>query len=217
MARRKPPLRANVSRPSTKKKRSTRSAKPKAAKKKPKMTEAQKQAWIERYEDVQTGIKCVKTSLMSITKDESTIVKINEIVQKLNKIVIHTYQFFKLFCIKYSQVNNCLPTIDKQFIVLMMKTISEPEHPEYGHYKGESLKMLKMFNKFYDDEYADLMANPGKIKWLNFGNFLENEAEKILTAIKVHLQEHFYQMIFKYIKILTTIDEHLLQTNIMIM
>lgn len=51
-----------------------------------------------KYENQLSAMKCFKTSLKRIVKNESTIIIIEDAVQRTNKIVIHTYQFLKMYC-----------------------------------------------------------------------------------------------------------------------
>ena len=68
--------------------------------------------------------KCVKVPLKQVVKHyDINQPKINDLVIKAHKIVIHTLQFMKLYLIYHYDLNNELPTIDKQFINCCMKII----------------------------------------------------------------------------------------------
>ena len=57
----------------------------------------------EKYQKFLTSYKTTKTSINSIIKDQSTLETINDIVQRMNRIVQHTYHFLKLFLITINQ------------------------------------------------------------------------------------------------------------------
>ena len=68
--------------------------------------------------------KSVKTSLKSILKHpEFNEAKINNVVIKAHKIVIHTLQFMKLYFLYHYETNGILPEIDKVLILNIMKNI----------------------------------------------------------------------------------------------
>ena len=67
----------------------------------------------DRYRRYLTSYKCVKTSLKSITRNDRTIREIESIVTTMNRIVIHTYQFLKLYCLHSFNEYDYLPDIDR--------------------------------------------------------------------------------------------------------
>ena len=60
--------------------------------------------------------KSIKTSLKFIIKDSEIQKKINNLVIRVNDIVIDTYQFIKLFLLKKLNTTQAIPTIDINFI-----------------------------------------------------------------------------------------------------
>ena len=52
---------------------------------------------IKKYENSLSYYKTIKTSLKSIIKHNTTNIKLNDTVCNVNKIVIHTFQFIKLY------------------------------------------------------------------------------------------------------------------------
>ena len=79
---------------------------------------------IDEYEKSLKTYKTVKTSLKSVIKNDIVLDTINETVIKMNKIVIHTYQFLKLFCLHKFDKGGTLPELNSKFIVLIMKTVA---------------------------------------------------------------------------------------------
>jgi ferritin len=69
--------------------------------------------------------KSIKTTLKSILKrPEITTTKINDVVIKAHKIVIHTLQFLKLYLLHhYDENHQRLPIIDKKLVNTVMKVM----------------------------------------------------------------------------------------------
>src|SRR4029077_6359984 len=61
-------------------------------------------------------MKTVKTSLAKVVVDESSIPIIEELVQRVNKITIQTYQYIKLYFLYLFENNIKFPLIDEKFI-----------------------------------------------------------------------------------------------------
>jgi hypothetical protein len=69
--------------------------------------------------------KSTKTSLKSILKNpEINTKKINDVVIKAHKIVIHTLHFLKLYLLHHYETNNyTLPDIDKVLILNVLNVM----------------------------------------------------------------------------------------------
>jgi hypothetical protein len=74
---------------------------------------------IAKYEKSTKNYKSVKTSLKTIVKDKNIINDINKTVFKMNKIVVHTYQFLKLYYMHQFEKGNDIPIIDNKFIMMI--------------------------------------------------------------------------------------------------
>ena len=69
-------------------------------------------------------MKTNKDNLLNIIKDEYIVTIINELVLRTNKIVIHSYQFLKLYLLHLYENNNKFPLLDKEFICDIFKVIT---------------------------------------------------------------------------------------------
>ena len=67
----------------------------------------------------------IKTSLDSIIRHKEATAIIEDTVDRLNRIVIHTYQFLKAYLCKKVNDGEPFPTIDKSLIMNIMKTVSD--------------------------------------------------------------------------------------------
>jgi len=67
-------------------------------------------------------MKTNKDNIKNIIKDNTFLSIINELVDRTNKIVIHSYQILKLYFTNLYN-NKQFPLIDKQFVTDVFKTI----------------------------------------------------------------------------------------------
>jgi len=82
-----------------------------------------------KYENHKKMYRTIKTSLKSIVITP-THNKIFNIVSNMNKIVIHTYQFFKMYMLHHYHYWKEFPIINQYLIVSIMKTIAVPGQKE---------------------------------------------------------------------------------------
>jgi len=155
----------------------------------------------DRYKRYLTSYKCVKTSLKSITRNNRTIREIESIVTTMNRIAIHTYQFLKLYCLHSFNKYDRLPDIDRQFIVLIMKTVAESTDKRGKGLSEDSQKIKDELDDFYKNHYQKLTVEQ-KLSYTNLGQSLEYEAVSILTCLNNHIQEQFESMVNRYINLL---------------
>ena len=146
--------------------------------------------------------KVVKVKLSRIIQSEYTykIPVIQEIVNRVSLIVTHTYHFLKLFCINHYQTENCLPTIDKTFIMMIMKTVSQSSR-KAGNFKESNKDIKDNLDQFYDDVYCKLVDELGPIKYDGLTQMLDYEATSIVTSYHNHLKNHFYKLTCRFINL----------------
>lgn len=159
------------------------------------------------YKKFLTSFKSVKTSLDSIVIDPNTIKVINNLVQRVNKLVIHVYHFLKLYCIHQFDNTDSLPIIDKAFIALIFKTIAKRDKHNRGRkFKAEGQNIKDNLKIFFDQIYKPLMFGNQKLSYANLNNLIEYEATAIVTSLSNHIQEHFDEMVNRYINIVCDKD-----------
>ena len=118
----------------------------------------------------------------------------------MNRIVIHTYQFLKMYCLKKFEETDKIPNIDKQFIVLIMKTLCK-QNSSGRSYSNESQIIVNELEKFYKVHYRHLMKEKEQFTYTNLSQMIEYEAESIITCLSNHIQERFDQMLNRYVNI----------------
>lgn len=148
---------------------------------------------IKRPPDKYTTIKC---SLKHITKNKNDELIISDAVRRTNKIIIHTYQFLRLWILdKYSK-NEEIPLITKDVIRMAFKTLTvKTKDP-----KGENLKILNEFNTFYNDEYKKLNYKlDQKISAKHLTQVLNFATTEIITSIENNVKNNFLNYVRRFV------------------
>jgi hypothetical protein len=78
---------------------------------------------------------------------------INHLVFEMNDLVIHTYQFIRLYVLHQYNKNLLLPTMDDTFILYCIKTLGSRDNRGK---KGKDTELLETLEAFYKIEYQPL-------------------------------------------------------------
>jgi len=154
----------------------------------------------DKYKSYNTAFKSVKTSLKHIIKDPARIKEFNDIVFNVNRIVIHTYNFLKLYVLHYFDRHNTIPVIDNNFMFLIMKTVSIKDNKK-GTPSEANKPIIKNLQTFHNEHYKPLMKEEKPLIYSNINQILKYEAEKILTGYENHFQEHFEDIVNRFVNI----------------
>ena len=107
---------------------------------------------------------CVKCPLKHIIKTEKIDdvfkndyikLNINDACFRTNQIIIHTYQFIRLWILHKYHNKFDIPIIDKNMIKIIFNVISSTSK-KGNRPQGENLKLLEDFEKFYQEHYKNL-------------------------------------------------------------
>ena len=162
---------------------------------------------IEKYEKYLTTFKVNNTSNESIVIDEVINENINKLVCKVNKIDIHTYHFFKYYCIYHFYKYDSLPKIDDGFIRSIMKTITSKNDTRGRSATKESQKDLVKLESFYNNYYKHTVIESDKVTREGLTNQFMYESEKIITCLTNHISSNFQSSLNRYINILIDMNE----------
>ena len=92
--------------------------------------------------------RVIKCPLKAVLKDYNNIQPIIEdAVKDINKFVIFGYQFIRLYLLDKFNNNQELPTINKQFVLDVIKTISSPNTKRGQKTKQETRTRITTKNK----------------------------------------------------------------------
>lgn len=155
---------------------------------------------ISKYERSLTNYMSVKTSLMSIIKDKSKICAINSAVLTTSKLVTHTYNMLKLYCLDVYDKTKHLPLIDTTLIKSIIKTIGVKDKRGKKS-SSEKTKLLTELKKFYEKEYKETMINEQPLSFTHLNTILDYESISVITSIENHIKEHYIDCLFRYINV----------------
>jgi len=152
-----------------------------------------------RFND-KSAYKTFKIPLKTILINPATIQPvINNIVFEMNDLVIHTYQFIRLYVLNCYTNNQSLPIIDETFILYCIKTLRVRDNRGK---KGKDTELLEKLEHFYQIEYQPLL-NHEKTDVKNTVFLLSYLATQIHTSLHNNIQEHFIQHFLRFINMTT--------------
>jgi hypothetical protein len=140
--------------------------------------------------------KTFKIPLKTILLNRDTTQPVvNHLVFEMNDLVIHTYQFIRLYVLDKYTKNQPFPTIDERFILYCIKTLGVRDNRGK---KGKDAELLEVLDTFYKNEYQPLL-NHEKTNLKNTTFLLPYLATQIHTSLHNNLQEHFIQHFLRFI------------------
>ena len=152
-------------------------------------------------EQVYRMIKCpVKSVLKEYDKLQPII---DDIVKDINKFVILGYQFIRLYLLDKFNTNKDFPTINKSFILDVLKTIATSETNRGKSNKDENIKNKYIkddIKLFYDNVFSKLVDE--KLSYTNKTHILEQTAKEMITCLETNISTHFIKHLFRYINCL---------------
>jgi hypothetical protein len=147
-----------------------------------------------------SAYKTFKISLKTILLNRDTIQPvINNLVFEMNDLVIHTYQFIRLYVLNCYTNKQPLPELDEIFISYCIKSLGTRDNRGK---KCKDTKLLETLEKFYQEEYQPLL-NHEKTNLKNTTFLLPYLATQIHTSLHNNFQEHFIQHFLRFINITT--------------
>jgi len=143
--------------------------------------------------------KTLKCSLSHILKDKNDITVIYNVLLRAHKIIIHTYQFLRLWILDKYHTNkiDSLPIIDENLIRIAFSVLSKEKicGPKK---KGNNLKLYNNFNDFYNTTYKKLNYEI-KIDGINLSSIYNYIKKDILTNIENNIKLNFANYINKFV------------------
>jgi hypothetical protein len=142
--------------------------------------------------------KTIKTTLKSVLlKYKEVQPIITNLVFEMNDLVIHTYQFIRLYILYCFHNNLPFPIFDDKFtfVKYCIKTLGTKSN---SGRKSKDTKLLDILQKFYTKEYQPLI-NHNKISLVNKSHLINIIAEQIQVCISTNIQEHFIQHFLRFI------------------
>ena len=148
--------------------------------------------------------RIIKCPLKCVLKKYDTLHPIIEkAVTDMNEIVILSYQFLRLYLLDKFNNNQELPTINKQFVLDIIKTISSSNSQRGQKTKQENIKNASGksdMKQFYNEDFSKLVST--KPSYSNKTHILAITANEMITCINTNISTHFVKHLFKYINCL---------------
>lgn len=113
----------------------------------------------------------------------------------MNDLVIHTYQFIRLYILYCFTNNNPLPELNDTFISYCIKTLGTRDNRGK---KCKDTELLEKLEEFYKTKYQPLL-NHEKTNLKNTTFLLPYLATQIHTSLSNNIQEHFIQHFLRFI------------------
>jgi len=160
------------------------------------MGKKKKQEFQEFRNNEKSSYKTLKIPLKTILLNRNIIQPvINNLVFEMNNLVIHTYQFIRLYILYCFTNNNPLPELNDTFISYCIKTLGTRDNRGK---KCKDTELLETLEKFYKTEYQPLL-NHEKTNLKNTTFLLPYLATQIHTSLSNNIQEHFIQHFLRFI------------------
>jgi len=147
--------------------------------------------------------KSTKTSLKSILKHpEINTTKINDVVIKAHKIVIHTLQFLKMYTLHHYQTySHTIPIIDKVLILNIMKVVCGEKTEMRGvKPKKETIELKEKLTAFYTEHYKPY-TQPEQLDYEYMSNVLSYLCEDIMTMYENNIQLHYVDYVERFVNV----------------
>jgi hypothetical protein len=140
--------------------------------------------------------RTIKCSLKSIVKNKLNQTKLFDACYRTHQIVIHTYQFLRLWILnKYHNKEN-IPLITDDTIKMAFKSLlKDSQGPKP---KGTNLNLYNEFKKLYDDEYKKLNYE-NKLDGVNLSQILGYMSIDMLTNIENNIKLHFVKYLNRFV------------------
>jgi len=165
------------------------------------MGKKKKEIFQEFRSNEKSAYTTIKTTLKSVLHNHKEVQPvITNLVFEMNDLMIHSYQFIRLYILKCYNDNQPLPEINEKFILYCIKTLGEKTNT--GR-KEKDTSMLDTLQEFYDKEYQPLL-NHEKTPLKNKSNMLPYLATQLHTSLSNNTQERFIQHFLRFINKTTT-------------
>ena len=141
--------------------------------------------------------KVLKIKLEQIIKKQKYIGKLSDAMCRTNKLIIHVYQFLKLWLLSKYHNNIQLPEITKDVISMAFKALSIKSTGGKNP-KSDNEKLYIEFKHLYETEYK-ILGYPEKISALNLSQILSYSATSMITAIENNIKANFFNYVKRFV------------------
>jgi hypothetical protein len=160
------------------------------------MVKKKKETFQEFRSTDKSAYTTIKTTLKSVLHNHKEVHPvITNLVFEMNDLMIHSYQFIRLYVLKCYNDNQPLPEINEKFILYCIKTLGVRSNQGA---KSKDIELLEILQSFYDKEYQPLL-NHEKTQLKNTTFLLPYLATQLHTSLSNNTQERFIQHFLRFI------------------
>ena len=148
-------------------------------------------------------VKCGLDKIIIDDKPDNQLKKddiktiLNDTCFRTNQIVIHTYQYLRLWILYKYHNKFDIPIITEEIIRMVMNTLSIKDN-RGNKPSDENLKLLEELNKFYEEHYKNLNYS-NKINSSYLSQIINSMATDILTNIENNIKMHFFKYVNRFV------------------
>ena len=160
------------------------------------MVKKKKDTFHEFRSTEKSAYTTIKTTLKSVLHNHKEVQPvITNLVFEMNDLMIHSYQFIRLYVLKCYNDKQSLPEINEKFILYCIKTLGIRDKRGI---QSKDTDLLETLHEFYDKEYQPLL-NHEKTSLRNKPHLLPYLATQIHTSLSNNTQERFIQHFLRFI------------------
>jgi len=150
-------------------------------------------------EDDLNFMKTNKDNINNLLVNPDTLPIINDLVSRTNKIVIHSYQFIKLYFTFLYENELKFPLIDKVFVSHIFKVLTVRRCGTGGYTEHNMPQQLEELTKFYRNYYSKTISNNETIYYDKLSYVLAYETVDMVTNINNSIKVNFIDRLNKYV------------------
>lgn len=141
--------------------------------------------------------RTTKCAFRSISNNNEVTSRIFDAMFRTHLIVIHTYQFLRLWILDKYHSNSVIPLIDKELIKMAFKALMKP--PKQGRPPADDNSLLyKNFLIFHENNYKELGLHT-KLDGINLSQILSYMAIDMVTNIENNIKLKFIQYVKRFV------------------
>ena len=145
--------------------------------------------------------KCIKTSLKSIVKHQEIIDVLQQSVNTMNKLVIHTLQFLKLYLINEYNIDKSLPVVNDILIKNIMKILCVEKQMGRPP-KKETVELKNKLKLFYEQHYKHLIdQNEEQLTYEYLNTVIDYTSGGLITVLETNIKQHYFEYVNRYINV----------------
>jgi len=159
-------------------------------------------------------MKTNKDNIKNVIRDVNLLNTINDIVIRTNKIVIHSYNFLKLYLLNLYENNKPIPKVDKEYICDIFKVVTKRKCGSGGYTDEKMPEQQKTLQEFYSKHYKSTTDDKEVLYYDKMSYILAYEAIDMETNINNNISEHFIKHMNTFVNLTFNLNKQIDDINI---